>query len=214
MEITFLRDTVNSEVKTMEHLQDIVNRITEDATEGDANFADMMSEIVVIDVDEIIDNFGTSFVYQDLIGSKGVGSLSFIYSRLVHPIITSAFNSAITDDEEAMKKHLRQLASLRENDDLGNFVHDGLEQRIWELVQTSGDLLHIRTKDLLRLCVAIAEIVLVRIRDFAIDFSNKLPKQEGIRAGIQIDQRCAAEVVPARNPDSLVITLTYGWVYI
>lgn len=200
----------------MSKLEDIVNDILDQADQdSQTQLADTTSEIVVIDIDEILDIFGAALVYHEMVSkTKGLGSLAFIYTRLVHPVIAGIFNSGADSDPDKIQQHLRRLTQLRTDEQLGNYVHDTLENRIWELTQTDDRMVNIRTKELLRLCIAVAEIMLVRIRDYALEFAEKLPPLGSAEAVIQIDERCSAQVTPAVNPDSLIVTLTYGWVYL
>lgn len=202
----------------MSKLEDIVNRIIDDAELEEENFnprefADTATETIVIDIDEIKDLHGAGMAYAELVSKKGVGNLSFIYTRLVHPVIAQAFNSGADPDPKKMQDFLYQLASPRLHKDIGNAIHDNLENRIWELVQTDSRMVNVRTKELLRLCIAIAEVVLPCIRDYAMEYADRVPKRNGIGAVIQIDQRASSQVVPPTNSDSLLITLNYGWVY-
>ena len=216
MEITFLNDYVNTEVK-MNQIKDIVDRILDDAEHDrkEITIADTASEVVVIDIDEILDIFGAPMVYHEIVSkSKGLGSLSFIYTRLAHPVIAALFNSGVSEDQEQTEKFLRRLAYTRTDDDIGNYIYDNLEARIWELSQVEDNMVNIRTKELMRLCISIVELVVVRIRDYALEFNKTVPPLGNVKAAIQIDQRCTAFAVPEENPDSLVITLNYGWVYL
>lgn len=201
----------------MKQIEDIVDRILDGADQerNQSNIADTASETVVIDIDEIMDIFGAPMVYHEIVSkSKGLGSLSFIYTRLVHPVIAALFNSGVSEDQEETEKFLKRLAYTRTDDDIGNFIYDNLENRIWELAQTENNMINIRTKELMRLCISVAELMTVRIRDYALDFNRTVPPLGNVKAAIQIDQRCTALVVPNDNPDSLVITLHYGWVYL
>lgn len=201
----------------MKQIQDIVDRILDDSDQGqkETAIADTASEVVVIDIDEILDIFGAPMVYHEIVSkSKGLGSLSFIYTRLAHPVIAALFNSGVSDDQEDTEKFLRRLAYTRTDDDIGNYIYDNLEARIWELAQTEDNMVNIKTKELMRLCISIVELIVVRIRDYALEFNRTVPPLGNVKAAIQIDQRCSALVVPQDNPDSLVITLNYGWVYL
>lgn len=201
----------------MKQIQDIVDRILDDVDQetNESAIADTASEVVVIDIDEIIDIFGAPMVYHEIVSkSKGLGSLSFIYTRLAHPVIAALFNSGVNDDQEETEKFLRRLAYTRTDEEIGNYIYDNLEARIWELAQTEDNMKNIRTKELMRLCISIVELIVVRIRDYALDFNRTVPPLGDVKAAIQIDQRCTAFVVPEENPDSLAITLTYGWVYL
>lgn len=201
----------------MKQIQDIVDRILDDSDQGqkETAIADTASEVVVIDIDEILDIFGAPMVYHEIVSkSKGLGSLSFIYTRLTHPVIAALFNSGVSDDQEETEKFLRRLAYTRTDDDIGNYIYDNLEARIWELAQTEDNMVNIKTKELMRLCISIVELIVVRIRDYALEFNRTVPPLGNVKAAIQIDQRCSALVVPQDNPDSLVITLNYGWVYL
>lgn len=212
----FLNDYVNTEVK-MNQIKDIVDRILDDTgqEQNESAIADTASEVVVIDIDEVIDIFGAPMVYHEIVSkSKGLGSLSFIYTRLAHPVIAALFNSGVTDNQEETEKFLRRLAYTRTDDEIGNYIYDNLEARIWEMAQTEDNMVNIKTKELMRLCISIVELIIVRIRDYALDFNKTVPPLGNVKAAIQIDQRCTAFVVPENNPDSLVITLNYGWVYL
>ena len=201
----------------MKQIQDIVDRILDDSDQGqkETAIADTASEVVVIDIDEILDIFGAPMVYHEIVSkSKGLGSLSFIYTRLAHPVIAALFNSGVSDDQEDTERFLRRLAYTRTDDDIGNYIYDNLEARIWELAQTEDNMVNIKTKELMRLCISIVELIVVRIRDYALEFNRTVPPLGNVKAAIQIDQRCSALVVPQDNPDSLVITLNYGWVYL
>ena len=201
----------------MKQIQDIVDRILDDSDQGqkETAIADTASEVVVIDIDEILDIFGAPMVYHEIVSkSKGLGSLSFIYTRLAHPVIAALFNSGVSDDQEDTERFLRRLAYTRTDDDIGNYIYDNLEARIWELAQTEDNMVNIKTKELMRLCISIVELIIVRIRDYALEFNRTVPPLGNVKAAIQIDQRCSALVVPQDNPDSLVITLNYGWVYL
>ena len=126
----------------------------------------------------------------------------------------SSTNQNLLARLEETEKFLKRLAYTRTDDDIGNFIYDSLEARIWELAQTENNMINIRTKELMRLCISVAELMIVRIRDYALDFNRTVPPLGNVKAAIQIDQRCTVLVVPNDNPDSLVITLHYGWVYL
>ena len=201
----------------MKQIQDIVDRILDDVDQEqkEITIADTASEVVAIDIDEVLDIFGAPMVYHEIVSkSKGLGSLSFIYTRLAHPVIAALFNSGVSDDHEETEKFLKRLAYTRTDDEIGNYIYDNLEARIWELSQTDDNMVNIKTKELMRLCISIVELIVVRIRDYALDFNRTVPPLGNVKAAIQIDQRCTAFVVPEENPDSLVITLNYGWVYL
>ena len=94
----------------MKQIEDIVDRILDgtDQERNQSNIADTASETVVIDIDEIMDIFGAPMVYHEIVSkSKGLGSLSFIYTRLVHPVIAALFNSGVSEDQEETEKFFR-----------------------------------------------------------------------------------------------------------
>lgn len=214
-----LEDIVNGMIGNSQKpsIDDIVNDLLDsvDADLREPEMVDVASEIIVVDVDEILDIYGATMMYHEIVSKdKGLGSLSFIYTRLVHPVIAAMFNAGVGDNDEETQQFLRRLGNIRADDELGDFLVKNLEHRIWELSQQHDNMINIRTKELLRLCGAMAELIVVSIRDYALDFSASLPPAANARAAIQIDQRCSASVVPERNPDSLIITLNYGWVYL
>ena len=119
----------------MKQIEDIVDRILDGADQerNQSNIADTASETVVIDIDEIMDIFGAPMVYHEIVSkSKGLGSLSFIYTRLVHPVIAALFNSGVSEDQEETEKFLEALRT-EEQHPLRLWLRDKAEELLLEL---------------------------------------------------------------------------------
>ena len=195
------------------NLGELLDKFDDDT--ADDGPADMMQESIAIDVDEIHDKFGMPYVYKDIVNREyGLGSLSKIYTMIVHPVLSALFNEAADADERNVKEFFRRLSNLRRDEQLGNLVHDQLENRIWEAVNNSSHIVQAKNQDILILCICMVELLIPQIRDYALDFAKRQGIPLGADAYIQIGQHCTAELVPKNNPDSLIIHLNYGWVYV
>lgn len=196
--------------KVWEIVQNIVLDTFED-TSG-RHRPDEHSERVVIDVDEILDNFGMTFVYRDIVNPKyGVGNLAYIYSRLVHPVLVGLLNTAT----EAGGDYLDRLCNFMQDKELANYAHDELKNQIRGLFYNTQRNIDVKTEDLLLFCVAVMEVVLDRLPEIVQAYardSKTLPSETG--GYLHIAPQCSALLIPEESPDSLLITLNYIWVMV
>lgn len=191
-----------------------INDIIKDLREG---ITMSTEQKIFIDIDDILDNFGEIFVYRDIVARKGgFGSLSKVYTALVHPVIAALFNDAVECNNTDMQENLREIVNFRRNDDVGNFVYDSLQQKIFEYVNNPNNgHITVSTNSVLRFATSIIELLTGHIRDIALEFRDQVREQgvEDDTGYIMLCPQCTTTLLPATDtPTMLSIILSYSWV--
>lgn len=177
--------------------------------EGDRNI-DTGTEVIIIELDELLCGFNSPFVQKDIVNKeRGFGDISFCYSRVVHPIICELFNGSISDNPESTTEQLNYIINWRFNDDAADHILKSAQQKVWEVMNTSRKLIEVNSEDVVRFCITMLDNVLGRITDSARDYARGVSNN----AYIQLDQRTTTSLNPPHNPNFLMVTVTYGWMY-
>ena len=172
-------------------------------------------EIIDIPVDDILDSFGSPFVYADIVRPDGgFGDLGFCYTRVVHPVLCEMFNSAVHDDPQVTERRINEILNLRHEDKLAVEALNSVISKIWLVKSTMHRQVTVNNKDVERLCVTILENIAGTVIQTAMDYSNRMGTgADGSIPYIQIDERCSVEMIPNKNPMILRVVVTYGWIY-
>lgn len=173
-------------------------------------------EIIDVAVDELLDPFGSPFVYADIVRSDGgFGDLSYCYSRVVHPLLCELFNSAVDAEPKVVESNINKMLNFRHEDELTQGILESLENKIWMAMNSSNRHVKANSGDIRRLCLVILENVIGRVTQAAHDYASRIARRENRDLPfIQIENRCSTTLIPANNPVVLRIVVAYGWVYV
>ena len=179
--------------------------------EGSQENIQIHEEIIDIAIDEILDPFGSPFVYRDIVRADGgFGDLSYCYTRVVHPLLCELFNSAVDAEPEVAKENIDKMLNFRHEDSLTTAIIESVDSKIWMAMNTSNRHVKANSQDIRRLCLVILENVIGRVTEAAQDYANVSSRREGKNAPfIQIENQCTCTLIPP----ILRVNVTYGWVY-
>lgn len=199
----------------MSNIQDIINNVLGDRNTDDRRTMDTGVECIDIILDEVLDSFGSPFVYQDIVRPKtGFGDVGFCYTRVVHPVICELFNQAIDSDVHTTKEQIDRILNLRHDNELADFAVKSIENKIWEVVNTTSRHIEVLNKDVAKLCMTMVMNMIGLIKDSALDFAKRVGSTSDINTPfIQIDHRASTVLIPNENPYVLRVVISYGWIH-
>lgn len=163
-------------------------------------------EDIYIDFENVLSSFGEPLIANDIF--KQIGNLSFLYSRIVHPILSELI--------DACKDEPERLSNIYIDDDIANTLVERLEHRIWMVRSTmsnrnADDVLD---ADICRLCVVLIEELAPHLAKIASDARHRVSPHSDVPAELTITERASSELIPnVRDPNLLLVQIEYCWVY-
>ena len=190
-------------------LRDVMNEVRQQQSGS-------LDETIYIDVDDILNNFGQTLVYRDIIDRKrGFGSMAKVYTMLVHPVITELFNDAVNCEDDALEENLREMVNTHNNDKVADFIYDSVTSKLREYLERNNNMMEVRTESVVVFAISMIDILVSHIRNYALDFRDRIRKEgkDSFPGYVLLNSACSAHLEPDQSfPSMLSITVTYTWV--
>lgn len=174
--------------------------------DDDNHLAESDSFTFIIEVDDILAAYGSSFILKDVFDQ--IGNLAVIYRELIHPTISELYNNNYED--------MSRLDNIEKDDDIANYTYDSLENKLFLLIDRRVRTVDISVSndDVILLCVTVINLILNHIRSLIDDAAACRPRGE-VPTAINILERGKATLIPdERTPLMMEIYIEFYWVYI
>lgn len=191
----------------MSQVSQILNNVIENLESTDA---DDGSERIYIQIDDVIALIGSIWDYQDVV--KEFGNLSFIYNRLVHPLIAELVNGVEAIPLKDVDHILADILRYEKSGEVAEHIHKSLDSKIW-LILNNPSHQHVKVpiETIKRVAVAMFNVVAGDMLELVADRKEATFRQGGFNhISFILNERSSSQLIPDVNPFAIQVYFTFN----